>query len=46
MQPAFDIGKEAATILLKALTKKNYKLTDAKLVLPSKLVQRESTMKA
>lgn len=44
-QPAFDIGKEAATILLKALTRKSYKLTDSKLVLPSKLVVRDSTAK-
>jgi LacI family transcriptional regulator len=42
-QPAFDIGKEAATILLKALTKKGFKLTNSKLVLPSKLIPREST---
>jgi LacI family transcriptional regulator len=45
-QPAFDIGKEAATILLKALTRKNFKLTNLKLALPSTLIQRESTMKA
>jgi LacI family transcriptional regulator len=45
-QPAFDIGKEAATILLKALTKKGFKLTNSKLVLPSRLIPRESTAKA
>jgi LacI family transcriptional regulator len=45
-QPAFDIGREAATILLKALTKKGFKLTNSKLVLPSRLIQRESTAKA
>lgn len=44
-QPAFEIGKEAASILLKALSKKNYKLTDSKLVLPSRLIQRDSTAK-
>jgi LacI family transcriptional regulator len=42
-QPAFEIGKQAAGILLKALTKKGFKLTNSKLVLPSKLVVREST---
>jgi LacI family transcriptional regulator len=44
-QPAFDIGKEAATTLLKALTKKGYKLPNSKLVLPSKLIPRDSTAK-
>lgn len=44
-QPAFDIGKEAAAILLKALTRKSYKLTNSKLVLPSKLIVRDSTAK-
>jgi LacI family transcriptional regulator len=42
-QPAFEIGKQAASILLKALTKKGFKLTNSKLVLPSTLVVREST---
>jgi LacI family transcriptional regulator len=42
-QPAFEIGKEAATILLKALTKKGFKLSDTKHVLPSTLIQRAST---
>ena len=45
-QPAFDIGREAASTLLKALTKKNFKLTNSKLVLPSRLVQRDSTAKS
>jgi len=45
-QPAYDIGKEAAAILIKALTKKGYTLTNSKLVLPSKLIQRQSTAKA
>lgn len=45
-QPAFEIGKEAATILLKALTKKGFILTNSKMVLPSQLIQRESTAKA
>jgi LacI family transcriptional regulator len=42
-QPAFDIGKEAATILFKALTRKSFKLSDSKLVLPSTLIPRDST---
>jgi LacI family transcriptional regulator len=42
-QPAYEIGKEAASILLKALTKKNFQLTNSKLVLPSRLIEREST---
>jgi LacI family transcriptional regulator len=45
-QPAYEIGKQAAAILLKALTKKGFKLTNSKLVLPSQLIQRESTAKA
>jgi len=44
-QPAFEIGREAAAILIKALTKKGFALTNSKLVLPSKLIQRESTAK-
>lgn len=42
-QPAFDIGKQAASILLKALTKKSFTLADTKLVLPSDLIVRDST---
>jgi LacI family transcriptional regulator len=45
-QPAFEIGKEAAAILIKALTKKGFQLTNSKLVLPSRLFQRESTARA
>jgi len=45
-QPAFDIGKEAASTLLKALTKKSFKLTNSKLVLPSRLIKRDSTAKS
>jgi LacI family transcriptional regulator len=44
-QPAYEIGKEAASILLKSLTKKNFQLTNSKLILPSKLIERESTRK-
>jgi len=42
-QPAFDIGREAASILLKALTKKSFRLTNSRLILPSQLIQRDST---
>jgi LacI family transcriptional regulator len=42
-QPAFEIGKQAATILLKALTKKSFTLADTKVVLPSDLIIRDST---
>ena len=42
-QPAFNIGKEAATILCKALTKKSFKLSDTKLILPATLNSRDST---
>jgi len=42
-QPAFEIGREAAGILLRALAKKNFKLTSSKLVLPSMLIPRDST---
>lgn len=44
-QPAFEMGREAADILLKALTKKNYKLSNSILVLPSTLIARDSTRK-
>jgi LacI family transcriptional regulator len=42
-QPAYEIGKEAASILLKALMKKSFQLTNSKLVLASRLIEREST---
>ena len=42
-QPAFNIGKEAPAILFKALSKKNFKLADTKLVLPATLNPRNST---
>jgi len=42
-QPAFEIGKEAAAILFKALDKKSFQLKDENIVLKSMLVQREST---
>ena len=42
-QPAFDIGKEAASILFKALDKKMFKLKTENIVFKSTLIEREST---
>jgi LacI family transcriptional regulator len=42
-QPAYDIGREAATILLKALEKKNFQLQEESIVLKSSLIERAST---
>lgn len=42
-QPAFDMGKAAATLLLKSIEKKNYSLANESIVLPSVLLAREST---
>jgi LacI family transcriptional regulator len=42
-QPAFEIGKEAATMLFKALDKKMFQLKDENIVLRSKLMPRDST---
>ncbi|HEV8286141.1 MAG TPA: LacI family DNA-binding transcriptional regulator [Chitinophagaceae bacterium] len=42
-QPAFDIGKEAASILFKALDKKTFKLKQENIVFKSTLVERDST---
>ncbi len=42
-QPAFEIGKEAATVLFKALDKKSFQLTDDRIVIKSVLVRRAST---
>jgi LacI family transcriptional regulator len=44
-QPAFAIGREAATILLKALEKKSFRLQDERIVLQSVLIERASTCK-
>ena len=41
-QPAFDMGKCAAELLFKALTKRGFSLKDLHMVIPSKLVARES----
>lgn len=43
MQPAFEMGKTAATILFKGIEKKNFDLSAEKIVLPSTLIEREST---
>ncbi|WP_462249198.1 LacI family DNA-binding transcriptional regulator [Ferruginibacter sp.] len=42
-QPAFEMGKTAATILFKALEKTNFNLTGESLVIPSALVVRNSS---
>jgi LacI family transcriptional regulator len=42
-QPAFDIGKEAASILFQALDKKMFKLKQENIVFKSTLIEREST---
>lgn len=42
-QPAFAIGKEAASVLFKALDKKSFQLTDENIVIKSTLVKRAST---
>lgn len=42
-QPAFDIGREAATILFQALEKKHFELKKKNIVLKSVLIQRDST---
>lgn len=42
-QPAFEIGKRAATVLFKALEKANFNLIRESLVIPSALVIRSST---
>lgn len=42
-QPAFEMGRTAASILFKALQKKNLSIKNEKIVIPSVLVKREST---
>ncbi len=44
-QPAFDIGKEAASRLLNTLEKKNAPLTNENIIFKSSLIQRTSTAK-
>lgn len=45
-QPGFDIGKEAATILFKALEKKKFQLKKENIVFASSLIARASTAKS
>jgi LacI family transcriptional regulator len=42
-QPAFNIGEQAATILIQSLEKKNYTLKNEVITLPSVLYKRAST---
>jgi LacI family transcriptional regulator len=42
-QPAHEMGKAAATVLFKALAKKKIELKNEQMVIPSVLVEREST---
>ena len=42
-QPAFEMGKMAATVLFKALEKNNYSLKNETVVIPSVLNIRDST---
>lgn len=43
-QPAFEIGKAAATLLFKGIEKSSFDLRKEKVVIPSVLIERESTM--
>jgi LacI family transcriptional regulator len=43
-QPAFEIGKAAATLLFKGIEKSAFDLSKEKVVIPSILIERESTM--
>lgn len=42
-QPAFEMGKSAATILFKGIEKKHFKLENEKIIIPSVLIERKST---
>jgi LacI family transcriptional regulator len=42
-QPAFETGKTAAALLVKALERKNFELNDEEIIIPSVLVVRKST---
>ena len=42
-QPAFEMGKAAAGVLVKALERKNFELADEEIVVPSILTGRKST---
>jgi LacI family transcriptional regulator len=43
VQPAYDMGRESASILFKIIDKKKLLSTEKKIVIPSHLVIREST---
>lgn len=43
-QPAFEIGKAAATILFKGIEKERYDLRSERVVIPSVMVERGSTL--
>jgi LacI family transcriptional regulator, galactose operon repressor len=45
-QPAFQIGKQAATILFRALEEKRYELKNENIIFKSVLIHRESTGKS
>jgi len=42
-QPSFEMGKRAATILFKAIEKKNYRMPNENIIISSSLIIREST---
>ena len=41
-QPAFDMGKEAATLLIKMIEKKSYAAANDIIILPNELTLRDS----
>jgi LacI family transcriptional regulator len=43
-QPAFEIGKAAATLLFKGIEKSSFDLRRERVIIPSVLIERESTM--
>ncbi len=43
VQPAFEIGKSAADILFKSIERSNFNHLDELLILPSELIERDST---
>lgn len=42
-QPAFEIGKTAAAILVKALERRQFELKNEEIIIPSRMVKRKST---
>ena len=42
-QPAYEMGKRAAIILFQAIEKKNFKMPNENIVIPSSLIVRNST---